>query len=413
MACPKCAGRERRLLAPNFFECTSRVAVAARQPVRDARYPGGFAVVDETRYVTCGHRYREEVRMEGDAPLCTCGMFAIGRCADCEAPVCGEFDCSERLGGKFLCKACANARRQAEQRARWVREAPQREAEEARRAALLANFNDQREAYAAQCATFKARVATVLDEDERLVVAVAHTFDGAKPGPSCTNPEVLAELFPRLWPTTDRVKLGAKTQPWDSWQLAGWFARRALARGVPFAHSGRGGELWWTSRRMKPRKGWVFPSAEIHSFPSYQEKPDVHLAVFVSKEGDLYRRVFSVEKPATGGSLHGGALTKMAALLGLHEEALALPPPPKPPNEIKPDLEEAERSASVTPDQRANLVAAARALPAAKAGDPPTPARVAVIDQLVTDGHLTRTEAEVFRSDDHVSDAAWALVRQL
>ena len=184
--------------------------------------------------------------------------------------------------------------------------------------------------------------------------------------------------------------------------------------GVPFAGAGSGGELWWTPRRGKPRKGWVLPSAEVHHFPAYQEKASIRLEAFVSKEGDLYRRVLSGEGVISGGALHGSALAKMAAMLGMHERALQLPLPPRRPIGLPNDRPEAEQPDSVAAEHHARLIAAARRLlpPPSKRAEP-TPARVSVVDRLVRDGRLTTAEADLFVHDGHVTDASWKLVREL
>jgi hypothetical protein len=52
----------------------------------------------------CNRRYQEADGRTASAPLCQCGMFAIGACAECEAFTCGVH--GDLRQGRFLCRWC-------------------------------------------------------------------------------------------------------------------------------------------------------------------------------------------------------------------------------------------------------------------------------------------------------------------
>lgn len=66
-SCLQCGGFQLAELAPGYFTCASR---------------------DDDGCV-CGHRFHSSVR-DGITESCSCGTFAIGRCAICRVPVCGD-----------------------------------------------------------------------------------------------------------------------------------------------------------------------------------------------------------------------------------------------------------------------------------------------------------------------------------
>ena len=102
------------MLAPGFYECTSRVVVnvvprGALSNVTEIPVPG-----------QCGHRYQE-----GDASVttatCSCGMFAVGVCATCTRSRCGQHARHDDAG-RFVCNdhIADTQRQQAEESyARW------------------------------------------------------------------------------------------------------------------------------------------------------------------------------------------------------------------------------------------------------------------------------------------------------
>jgi hypothetical protein len=113
MACPQCGGTDRRAISRGFWECTSLVYGS----VPTGLHPSGrFGPVFQTVANPCGRRYQDGAS-GGTGMLCqTCTIFAIGICADCGIPQCGE-NCGRHYRGAFLCAQCRKARAMAEQAA--------------------------------------------------------------------------------------------------------------------------------------------------------------------------------------------------------------------------------------------------------------------------------------------------------
>lgn len=87
-ACPQCGGAQLSQIAPGYFECHSR------------RDEDG----------TCGHRF--QVSAGGSVmEVCSCGTFAIGYCARCGTPVCGDH--SGLHGDERLCATHLTGEQQA------------------------------------------------------------------------------------------------------------------------------------------------------------------------------------------------------------------------------------------------------------------------------------------------------------
>jgi hypothetical protein len=92
MACPFCGGTRREPIAQGYWRCTSYVGGPGPAP-------GGGPIVG-----ICNRRYQEADGRTASAPLCQCGMFAIGACAECEAFTCGVH--GDLRQGRFLCRWC-------------------------------------------------------------------------------------------------------------------------------------------------------------------------------------------------------------------------------------------------------------------------------------------------------------------
>jgi hypothetical protein len=126
MACPSCGGNDKVLVAPNYWECRSQVTEYHPGRVPDPMYavegipiPSGATMpVTDVVYRPCGVRYHEAAGITS-TPLCGCSTFAIGLCAACGKPVCG--DCSGPFDGKRLC--VQHLRASEEVAARAAREA--------------------------------------------------------------------------------------------------------------------------------------------------------------------------------------------------------------------------------------------------------------------------------------------------
>jgi hypothetical protein len=115
--CPKCGGRERHVLSPGYFECTSRVVTGGVPP---SASPTATAI---PVYGPCGFRYQEG-RPSAVTQVCTCGMFAVGVCSTCRQPRCGEHGAHDQTG-RFVCVAHiaeAKARADAAQREQGQRD---------------------------------------------------------------------------------------------------------------------------------------------------------------------------------------------------------------------------------------------------------------------------------------------------
>jgi hypothetical protein len=241
MRCPRCGGDAHRLLGANFAECTSAVPTSVEQPVADARAPGGFAVVRETRYEACGHRFHlGPVRDQGADRLCRCGTYAIGQCADCGTPVCGMDECSSRVEGSLLCPSHAALRRQEQVARQYERGAPARAAAIAELELRVAVFQDKARMHEADRARLRVHLRSQGDENAEVVTALALTCVVDREQVRCVDPRFLHESFSRYWDSEEAVtaSFDRPRPPWDSDSLARWFATRATAAGVPFSTPG-------------------------------------------------------------------------------------------------------------------------------------------------------------------------------
>jgi hypothetical protein len=99
--CPICGGGERIQIAPGYWEC------------RSGRLAGmqGYGSRQTPIFQTCLARYHDAGNSL--SIRCGCRTFAIGTCADCESPVCGDH--SALYLGLRLCGGCIGSRRNSEQ----------------------------------------------------------------------------------------------------------------------------------------------------------------------------------------------------------------------------------------------------------------------------------------------------------
>lgn len=91
--CPRCGGRERRLISPGFWECTTQSAHTVTTVIPDPFNPPYPRPVHQTVTQACGNRYHEAergARTTDRLETCACETFAIGRCSDCATPICGD-----------------------------------------------------------------------------------------------------------------------------------------------------------------------------------------------------------------------------------------------------------------------------------------------------------------------------------
>jgi hypothetical protein len=109
MSCPSCGGTVRQQIAPGYWRCLTQLHSRYRGPGVAGHPEMGPEFLDHVR--TCGRKYQEGAPVT-DAPECHCGTFAIGRCAACQSPVCGDH--SALVGEVRMCLACAKERRAKE-----------------------------------------------------------------------------------------------------------------------------------------------------------------------------------------------------------------------------------------------------------------------------------------------------------
>ena len=123
MPCPDCKGSSRTAIAPGYWQCTTLVWCDATQwgPMPGTPpHLGIMGPVPAAVQQPCGRRYHEagggnEVDVNAS---CACGIFAIGRCADCGDFVCGEPKHSALYEGRLTCRADIGRRQQEAAQAR-------------------------------------------------------------------------------------------------------------------------------------------------------------------------------------------------------------------------------------------------------------------------------------------------------
>lgn len=142
MPCPNCGSLIRDPIAPGYWRC--RAVVPTRMPG-----PGAFGQQGPHEVLTpvsCRTEYHE-APVGGGAQVssrCACGTYAIGECAECGTPVCGN--CSRMHRGSRLCGVHFNVALQVEQMATArAREEQQAREEELHRAKVRAREQLERE----------------------------------------------------------------------------------------------------------------------------------------------------------------------------------------------------------------------------------------------------------------------------
>ena len=201
MACPRCGGEDRKLVAPGYFECTSLM------PVMQGLTPAGVPVPGSA---SCGHRYQEGAPVSATG-TCTCRTFAIGTCGQCGRPICGDH--SRLADDERVCVTCLQAR-----------------AEQAR------------DVVASSHAEVIAGLKAVADPLERLLRTawyVDATYNsGAGQGATGAGVDDLYEVFPEFTAApSGRIRLDrpVRKAPKDHWDTAAsgrWFVSTAARRGM-------------------------------------------------------------------------------------------------------------------------------------------------------------------------------------
>lgn len=169
MACPTCQSDKRFTLAPGYYECRGTITVTETSWVPNFYPPGhpGYAHVPiyKSRTKNCRHRYQEAGPGVDTKEVCGCGLFAVGRCIDCNTPRCGRCNKDE-----FPVR-CPVHRRAAEAAATQIRE----KEEAAARASAQAHATDQVVAEATRLlkavATLVTHSNSIDDPVERVIAA--------------------------------------------------------------------------------------------------------------------------------------------------------------------------------------------------------------------------------------------------
>lgn len=128
--CPSCGGVDSKQISLNYVECTSVRTVNTTDYIPDANQPGAMIPIFGESTVSCNQRFH--IGSEPASTLqCRCGTFAIGLCAVCSTPVCGDHSAMGEVG-----RLCADDLERESiartARGRTEREAKNRAAESAR-----------------------------------------------------------------------------------------------------------------------------------------------------------------------------------------------------------------------------------------------------------------------------------------
>lgn len=235
------------------------------------------------------------------AALCTCGIQAIGRCGTCGKPFCLSHQARE-LHQKFTdyCTSC------------------QGDAARAKESAIARRRQQAAQAW-----------VNLTDPYERLVVAVGShvaygkTSRGQYTYWSGAQANGLREACPEVF-LSDRTSDLDREPPWNSSELAKWFARVALERGVTTNGESQFRTAKWSGwrRRFVPVVG---PRERVWTFAggSSDEANGTHRAATIFQDGRLvlgsnqeYVQFKSVLMSHDRYCLRAPALTQMANMLG-------------------------------------------------------------------------------------------------
>lgn len=291
MSCPVCRGSDRMPIAPGFYRCTSIIVETLAGP-----WAGGSSIAVRSERV-CGTEYQEGPTVGGDAPKCRCMTYAIGACAECERPICGDH--SSLVGGKRLCDSCGGrVLAQAAELQRREDEARSAQQAEATRAAREAALDDVRRRE---------------DPTERLLRAL-WLFSESNPGSPDRDPathqcdeEALRDLLPDLFQPDVPISLGTKP-PWDSKAVAAWFAARSTIPPHPKAVAvSRPGVL---GSQVKWVPGWSLPGGST----LFDGKLQTFCDASVTASGELLPLI-------DRDGLNGHALRQIAQMCGLGDAA--------------------------------------------------------------------------------------------
>jgi hypothetical protein len=303
MPCPTCGGTAREPIAPGYWRCASTriVQVEVGGPgLTDPRL--GPPVIRVPREVICGTRYAEGNGSEMTGSTCACGTFAIGMCAKCQTPVCGDH--SALWDGRRLCATDFHEM--------------QTLAEDRRREAVEKTKIEQQRRWDIWVDETRTQLST-LDLVEGLVRVVGQFVAYSSPGGHTwitPNWPVLQALLPDIFPEPS-LELLLASPLWDDEAVLRWFVSTVR---TPPTHPGLMVEtktLFGTKRRPTP--GWYF---ERGAMPidalTHLEVSGSNAGVGVLVDGRRYGKGGS-------GRVNAIALVQMARIIGmpaLHPPAL-------------------------------------------------------------------------------------------
>jgi hypothetical protein len=190
--CPRCSGVNSSLIAPGYYQCDSPIEHTA-----PTLGPQDEPILRHTT-TSCGHRYH--AGPTGTLVVCVCGTFAIGYCAECGVPVCGDHS---ETGPRRLCGSCITVR--------------------------LQETADQQTALHR---TRMAELASCRDPGERLVRAVRYfTKHSRSDYIGHQHYGDLWSLCSNMWPRGPKTVSCIGIFPNTPW-IAGWFVNYAWAHRI-------------------------------------------------------------------------------------------------------------------------------------------------------------------------------------
>jgi hypothetical protein len=295
---------------------------------------------------TCTQRYHDGT---GATPvaLCACSTFAIGVCADCGEPVCGDNECSWLRDRRRLCrKHTIEFDTAAEAAAASAAEAAANAAEAAATALRL-----QQETVRREWQEKLAEILRPLHEFDRLLRVIrlatsAPTDSGHYRRVIRIRTDFVQDLLGSTFGTESETEpksgTDSKLPLWDDVELSKWFASLCHApteRVTPHEERGRSAGKWgagW-SKPLKPVDAWTFVEGSTLGWSFSAQRRSFMGAAICSDGRRLYahnytfhlpfrRDQFSEKYSQVQDRLNAWALAQMADLLQLP----LLPEPPIP-----------------------------------------------------------------------------------
>lgn len=316
MDCPQCGGSSHRTIASGYFECTSVVLITQRDWVPDVTRPGAMRPLDVQSHSTCRHRWHERDASLPPVPTCSaCGTFAISLCFECGTPICGDHSKLMEPG-----RLCA-------QHAKPLEDEISASRQQATQAAREKAVRDRDE--------IVNQLRSIADPKERLVRALRR-FCTEQRGDDVYarfNFPLLGAACLEFWPEPLIAEPDLNGRiggtPWNSQEMADWFAKRASEVRLEPDSSTRWtyyrksliGKLKWSEGPPEP--AWHFPGGST-AHNGGRSGTDRAFSAYILPDGRLdlgpdhrYYDTNSVERSAERYALRGYALIHMAELLDL------------------------------------------------------------------------------------------------